>query len=393
MKVCMLAYTFYETDNRVMRYAEALVKRGDNVDVVALKRKGQSFHETIDGVNLYRIQEREVNEKSQLSYMVRVLRFLIKSGWFVTKKHLKSYYDVIHVHSVPDFEVFSALIPMMTGAKIILDIHDIVPELFASKFKVKKSSFLFKLLILVEKFSIAFSNHIIVSNHIWEKKLKSRSIMSKKITTILNYPDRDLFYKKNESKADGRFVIMYPGTLNWHQGIDIAIKAMGIIKEEIHDADLHIYGEGPSKEYLKSLINRFGLQNRIFVCDFIPVKKIAKVMANADMGIIPKRNDSFGGEAFSTKILEFMSMGIPVIVSKTKIDQLYFNDSIVKFFKPEDEKNLAQSIRLMIKDAKLRAQLSENALKFVEKNNWQIKQKIYLDIVDSLKSKKNKRYN
>ena len=37
-KICMLAYTGYETDNRVRRYAETLVKRGDQVDVISLKQ-------------------------------------------------------------------------------------------------------------------------------------------------------------------------------------------------------------------------------------------------------------------------------------------------------------------------------------------------------------------
>ena len=53
---------------------------------------------------------------------------------FITKKHFNDPYDLIHVHSVPDFEVFAVLIPKLLGAKIILDIHDIVPEFYASKF-------------------------------------------------------------------------------------------------------------------------------------------------------------------------------------------------------------------------------------------------------------------
>ena len=54
----------------------------------------------------------------------------------------------------------------------------------------------------------------------------------------------------------------------------------------------------------------------------MPIDQIAEVMANADLGIIPKKNDPFGGEAFSTKTLEFMSLGIPIILSRTKIDKI-----------------------------------------------------------------------
>jgi len=109
MKICMLAYTFYERDNRVLRYAEALANRGDAVDVIALRREGQPFAETLNVVNVYRIQRRVLNEKTRISYLLRLLAFFIRSTLFLTYLHLKFGYDVIHVHSVPDFEVFAAI--------------------------------------------------------------------------------------------------------------------------------------------------------------------------------------------------------------------------------------------------------------------------------------------
>jgi len=384
MKICMIAYTFYETDNRVMRYAEEMLKCGNHVDVIALKKRGQVFYENIDGVNLFRIQEREIDEKGRLSYLFRILRFLLKSLWFVTKKHLRIHYDLIHVHSVPDFEVFAALIPKLMGAKIILDIHDIVPEFYDSKFNSGPNSIMFKLLVLVEKLSIEFSDHVIVSNHIWAKRLKSRSVSSEKCTTIINYPDNSIFYKHKITKTNDRVVIIYPGTINWHQGLDIAINAFTLIKDKIPNCDFHIYGEGPLKDSLVDLVKRRGLEQRVFINEFLPLKKIASVMSNADIGIIPKRNDSFGGEAFSTKTLEFMSLGVPIIVSRTKIDNYYFDESIVKFFEPENEQDLAESMMLLIKNSEFRETITSNALKFINKNTWDVKKHIYLDLVDLL---------
>ena len=111
-------------------------------------------------------------------------------------------------------------------------------------------------------------------------------------------------------------------------------------------------------------------------------------MANADLGIIPKRNDSFGGEAFSTKTLEFMSLGVPIVVSKTKIDQYYFNDSIVKFFEPENEKDLANAMLEMIQNKQLRNHLAFNASQFVKKFSWDANKHIYIDLVDYLVNRK-----
>lgn len=380
----MVAYTFYEMDGRVRRYAETLAKRGDHVDAIVLRREGQANYEIIKGVNVYRIQERILNEKGKLSYLYRLVKFLIKSSLFLAKKNLKNSYDIIHIHSVPDFEVFAALVPKLTGSKIILDIHDIVPEFYASKFNVSKKSLVYKVLMLIEKVSTSFADHVIIANHIWEKTLTGRSVKKEKCTAILNYPDTSVFQRRLQTKQDDKFVMLYPGTLNWHQGIDIAIKAFALVKDKVPEAEFHIYGEGPEENSLKHLVSHLNLERRIFFKGALPIEKIAHVVTNADLGLVPKRANTFGNEAYSTKILEFMSLGVPVVVSNTKIDKYYFDNSVVKFFNSGDEEDLAESILAIIKDKKLRNRLTDNALKYAEANSWNVKKQIYLDLVDSL---------
>ncbi|HLE17267.1 MAG TPA: glycosyltransferase [Syntrophales bacterium] len=383
-KICMLAYTFYETDSRVRMYAEALAKRGDHVDIIALGKPGQPPRETLNGVNIYRIQKREVNERLRLTFFFRLLKFLVKSSFFLTGKHLQNSYDVIHVHSVPDFEVFAAWLPKITGSALILDIHDLVPEFYTSKFSSGSNTLLFKALVLVEKLSILFSDHVIIPNHLWHKKLVRRSVDEKKCSVILNYPDTDIFHRRPVKKDKDKFVLIYPGTLNWHQGVDIAIRAFSMIKDDVPNAEFHIYGGGSSKNSLIKLASELGLHGRVFFKNQLPLEEIAEVVANADLGIVPKRDNSFGSEAFSTKILEFMALNVPVVVSGTKIDRYYFDDTLVKFFQPGDEKNLAQSILLLINDPDLRNRLVNNSLEYIKKNNWEIKKAEYLKIVDSL---------
>jgi len=382
--ICMLAYSFYELDNRIMRYADALSQRGDIVDVIALRSDNSSEYEKINNVNVYRIQKRMRNEQTKLTYLYRLMIFLLKSAMFIKKKHRQYPYDLIHVHSVPDFEVFAALIPKLQGSSIILDIHDIVPEFYASKFSGNKDSFFFKALVKIEQLSIKFSDHVIISNHLWHKTLTSRSVNESKCTTIMNYPDEAIFYQRPRTRHDDKFIIFYPGTLGWHQGLDIAVKAFAKIKDQAPQAEFYIYGRGTEENNLDALIAELHMDNKVFIKDPLPIDKIVEVMANADLGIVPKKNDPFGGEAFSTKILEFMSLGIPVIVSRTKIDRYYFNDSIVKFFNPDDVNDLAQSMLTLIKDKKQRDTLRDNALCFVEDYQWSKKKNKYFDLVDSL---------
>jgi len=99
---------------------------------------------------------------------------------------------------------------------------------------------------------------------------------------------------------------------------------------------------------------------------------------------VPKRKDNFGNEAFSTKILEFMAVGVPVIVSDTMIDKYYFSDSTVKFFRSGDEDDLARCMREMIDNPSDRLRQIENASRFVSTIDWSAKQSEYLDLVDRL---------
>ena len=134
LNVCHLAYTFYETDNRVMRYAEALAARGDRVDVIALRRADQATSGTSNGVRVHRIQRRSVNETAAWMYLLKIVWFFVKSAAYLSVLQFRRRYDVVHVHNVPDFLVFAAVVPKLFGARLILDIHDVLPELYAGKF-------------------------------------------------------------------------------------------------------------------------------------------------------------------------------------------------------------------------------------------------------------------
>ena len=385
MRICMVAYTFYETDNRVRRYADALVKRGDQVDVISLAREGQPYFEVIEGVQVFRIQKRVIDETGPFSYLVKLLLFFFRSATLLSGKHLRKPYDIIHVHSVPDFEVFATLIPRIMGARVILDIHDIVPEFYASKFKVGEHSLIFKVLAYMERLSIAFSNHVIISNDLWYEKLVGRSVRREKCIAITNYPDLSIFWRRlRPVHATDDFVMCYPGTLNWHQGLDVAIDAMSLLRERSPNLKFLIIGDGPDRRKLTCMISERHLGDRVFLKGLVPMEQVANIMASVDLGVVPKRKDSFGNEAFSTKIMEFMAMNVPVIASRTRIDEYYFSKDMVQFFESDSAEDLAAKVLDLMQNPGRSAALCERSTEFIAQNNWEVRKHEYLDIVDCL---------
>ncbi|MFZ3377567.1 MAG: glycosyltransferase, partial [Chthoniobacterales bacterium] len=385
-RVCMVTHSYYESDNRVTRYAEALAARGDRVDIFALRRSPElPKQETIEGVNLFRIQDRfEKSERSKFAYLWPLLRFLRVSSRWVMRHHTWKRYDFVHVHNVPDFMVFSAWYPKLTGARVILDIHDIVPEFFASKFKMRPKGLVFTLLQWMERSSAAFADHVIIANHLWLGKYTARTGTTERCTAFINNVDSRIFTPRVNERSDGKLVVLFPGGLQWHQGVDIALRAFERVSAELPNAEFHIYGDGNAKESLVTLAEGLGLNGKVRFFKSMSVREIAKVMAEADLGVVPKRADSFGNEAYSTKIMEFMSVGVPVVVSSTKVDRYYFDDSVVRFFESGDANALAHEMLDLLRNPRQRQPMVARATEYAARNRWESCKADYLNLVDSL---------
>lgn len=386
-KICMVAYSYYESDNRVRRYAETLVGRGDQVEVIALGNGDAPLGEVeIGGVRVRRIQRRVRDEGGKWTYAIRLLRFLFAASIILARRHRAIRYDLLHIHNVPDFLIFAGWYSKWCGAKMILDIHDIVPELFANKFSTKRNTFYVNLMLMIEKASAAFADHVIVSNHLWHEKLVSRSVPREKCSVVVNHVDTGIFYRRLRTRHDEKFIIVFPGTFQWHQGLDVAIEALAHLKDKAPNVELHLYGGGEERANLERLAGRLGVSAQVKFFGYVPLDSVPDIIANADLGIVPKRADSFGNEAYSTKIMEFMSQGVPVVVSRTRIDSYYFDEKVVRFFPSGDSMAMAKAVFEVMHDQSLRETLVERGIAYADQNSWELKKWDYLELVDALTS-------
>ena len=385
-RIGMIVYSVYQRDNRVIRYAEALAGRGDTVEVISLKKKPSDLAaEKVGSVQVYRVRGRyNKNQQNQGEYLLPILWFWAAATMRLAWRHFRHRYDLIHVHNMPDFLVFAAWFPKLTGAKVILDVHDIMPEFYASKFNRGKGAFGIRVLKKVEHVSARFADHVIISNHLWLKPFVSRSAPEQKCSVFINHVNQGLFYLRPHTTNGDKRIIMFPGGLQWHQGLDIAIRAMPAVLKKIPTAEFHIHGDGNKKDELVELTRGLGLTDKVRFFDPRPVSEIAEVMSQADMGVVPKRADSFGNEAYSTKIMEFMSLGVPMVVSSTKIDRFYFDDTVVRFFESGNQDALAEAIIEVFLNDELRRRMITNALEYADQNSWHRRQGDYLELVDSL---------
>jgi glycosyltransferase involved in cell wall biosynthesis len=399
LHACMVSYSFFERDNRVLRYAKTLAERGDFVHVLSLGQdEGNGTPdpavaapvypsapiEYMDGIRLYHVQTRRRDEKRAIDFLKRVLAFCRRSMLLLIQLQRLRRFDVIHVHNVPDFIILSTWFPKCHGARLILDLHDLLPEFYQSKFHISTDSLFFRALLTVERISCQFADHVIVSNHLWMTKVMARSANPGATTTFVNHVDVELFRPRPFEETIARPLVIFPGGLHPHQGVEVAVKAFVHVLKKHPKAEFHIVGDGPEKGALAELIEQLGLGHSVKMFPPVPLNQVGELLSKAHVGVVPKLADGFGNEAYSTKIMEFMAAGLPVIASRTKIDEHYFGKGEVLFFTSGNEVELAQALDRVLEDPVLRRELVNRGLEYTREHGWSRKSEEYLRVVDGL---------
>ena len=216
----MVGYTYYETDPRVIREAEAAIEGGFEVDFLGLRRPGSPEKEVIHGVQIIRVNQAKYRGRGYFQYLLAYLTFFFRCFVKITRLFLKRRYVVIHINNMPDFLVFSTFIPWLFRTKIILDIHDPMPNTFASKFKGKEKGFFYRILLWQERLSAAYCARVItVHDPVKFGILTKHGLKPESVEVIANFADEKLFPLRPSfnvaKKSDLRFTEQFLSVQDW----------------------------------------------------------------------------------------------------------------------------------------------------------------------------------
>ena len=383
-KICMIAYTRYASDARVRREAEALAARGDQVDFICVKEQTEQRDRSYGGVRLYPISASRYQGDRALVYLGIYLSFLIRSFVLVTRLYFKNRYDIIQVHTMPDFLVFAALIPKCFGAKVILDVHDLMPELYMCKFGPDRRRLFVKFITWIERRSIAFADRAIAVHIPHRDALVHHGNAVNKFIVLLNVPDPHIFERNGHFRSDNRFRLIYHGTVARRHGLDVALRAVAAIKNQIPGLEFLIIGHGDDLPRVKRLANELQLQDCVRFMGTMPVEQLPEHLVQADIGLVPILYDAFTRYMLPLKLMEYARMGIPAIVSDTETIRAYFDAQMVRFCKPGNEQDLADAILELYHSPERRTELVKSVDRFNSSYNWDQQKKVYFELIDGL---------
>jgi glycosyltransferase involved in cell wall biosynthesis len=392
-RLCIIVHKNYYFDTRIRRYAESLLKRGIQVDVICPPEKFKTMVEVTKGLTVYTIPVQH-RQRGRIGYVLEYGSSFVLYSIYLLFLHIKKQYQLIHIHNLPDLLIFSGLIPRILGTPLILDIHDPMPELFKSKYGEEAHKLTYRLIVLQEYLSCKFANAVITANSLFKQNLILRGTPPEKITVINNYPDLKIFNRSlyiNVLKSrKGTFSLIYPGTIAPRYGLEIAIRALPLLVTRIPNILLIIIGpEAPYKDQLKQQVEKLGLSSNTIFLPLAKNEEIPQRIAQADIGIYPALYDAHMNIATPTKVLEYAAMGIPIISSRLRIIEELFGNSSVMVFDPGDVDQFAHCVIKLYENPSLREELVLKAdQEFVQKHSWENEFQDYLELLNQLTQSK-----
>ncbi|MEQ8672655.1 MAG: glycosyltransferase family 4 protein [Aggregatilineales bacterium] len=395
LRIGMVVHAYYRRDARVIRYGETLAKAGYDVTVVCLKDPKEPEVEVVNGVTIYRVKfERRRGGKIWYiwEYIWAFLLFTLK----FSRLELKHHFDIVHVHNMPDFLVFTGLLSRLRGAKIILDLHDPMPELFMSKFDLE-DGWIIKLLKIQERISLVFAQALITVDTSFQEMFERRGIRSSKFTIVRNMPDYRFFLPREQlnhvaaEQADN-FTLIYAGTIAERYQLDNVIKAVAKAHRREPKVRLKVVGkldqEGDYAKKLRDIISRENLQDVVELHPPVLLDEIPNLLQDAQVGLEPSRRDPYTEYVLPLKLLEASAMKVPSLVSRRPTIERYFSDDMVEYFEADSIDELADAIVKLINNPERLTELADKAYAIFETYNWDKETESYFGLLQQLARKK-----
>jgi glycosyltransferase involved in cell wall biosynthesis len=384
----MVVFSYYPADPRPRREAEALVDAGMVVDLICLRNEGESAHEVVNGVGVYRLPIQR-KRAGKVRYLWEYALFILLAFLKLSSLHLRKRYDVAHVHNMPDVLVFSALLPRITGAKVILDLHDPMPEVYMTKYNIDANHPVIRILLTLERWSIAFSHMVLTPNIAFRDLFVGRSCAASKVHVIMNSPDLRIFGGRRESlpfeaERPAKFVVMFHGTIVERHGLDTALEAAAKLRGAIPELRFEIYGEGDFVERFQEIVRELKLDDIVRYHGRVSLETIAAAIPQIDVGLVPNKKSVFTDINLPTRLFEYLCMGKPVIAPKTKGILDYFDEDALPYFEAENSDSLAAVIRDLRDHPDRTKAYLERGTRVYEAHRWEVQREELVTLVATL---------
>jgi glycosyltransferase involved in cell wall biosynthesis len=326
---------------RVRRQAEAAADAGWDVVVLALATPGAADVETNDGVTVIRTSVHRLRAMTMGGLLSEYGRFFA-----ATFRHcLRSRrYDVIVVANPPDFLVLAPIGQRLRGSRVVLDVHDLMTDLFAVRLGVGHSHPKYVLLRAIERFCLGWSDRVMTVHRPYAAEITARTRGKVTPVVVMNSAD-DRLYPRREATPSGSCLFLYHGSLMERYGVVDLVCAFLAARRTTDGLRLALAGDGDAREMLVREARRHDLGDALWLSDgMLPASQIRSLLARAHVGVIPNQPNELNRYALSTKLFEYVATGVPVVCAGLPTLRAHFDDDELLFYEPGDTADLTERL-------------------------------------------------
>lgn len=378
----MLLHAYYPDDTRAAAQARAAVAAGFDVDVVALRRPSDAEREEVDGVRCFRVPIQRSRGSGIGALAGEYLGFVARAGALAARLSLRRY-DVVEVHNPPDFLALAGIAPRVLGAGLILDIHDLSSDMFAMRFEGRAGAAAAdRVLRVVERWACRASSAVLTVHEPYRRELSARGVPAEKITVVMNSLDESLLPPERQDAKDASFRIVYHGSVTPNYGVELMVEAAAAIRDRVPELRVEIYGEGDAIPALTTLANELGVLEALHVSPtYLPIREVLMAVQGASVGVVPNRPNRLNRFALSTKLFDYVALGVPVISADLPTIKEHFSDDEVLYFEAGHAASLAEALGEVARNPAAAAARAAAARRRYERYSWDRSVSAYTDVL------------
>lgn len=385
-RICIIRQGYFPDDTRVHRQVLALLEEGHEVHIVCMRDEGERRRESWRGANVYRLPLTH-RRRGALVYLWEYVAFFLAAMVAVTILDARHRFDVVQVNTLPDVLVFAAWVAKLRGAQVVIDFHELMPEMFADLFGDGAARMTTPILTVLERAAARYADRVVIANPVQDEILKRRAGL-RRAAVVLNVPPEGVFAPGEDADGHERLGssalvrVLTHGTLVERYGVHVLIRALPLILRE-RAVLLEVYGGGEQQPELEALTAELDLKACVSFTFWLPPDQLAQRIRDAAVGVVPII-PGYLETVTPNKLFDYVATGVPVVASDTPGIRACFDDRAVAFAKPGDPASLAEQILRVLGDAQLADSLRTHASQAYERFRWGATKRDYTSVFAEL---------
>ncbi|MER5888840.1 glycosyltransferase family 4 protein [Streptomyces sp. NPDC001941] len=270
---------------------------------------------------------------------------------------------VVHACNPPDLLFLPALRLKRLGARFVFDQHDLVPELYLSRFD-RGEDLLYRAVCALERLTYRAADVVLATNESYrDVAVRRGGKRPSDVFVVRSAPQTDRFQPVDpepELKKGQPHLLCYLGVMGPQDGVDYALRALAKLRDEVGRTDWHavFVGAGDAFDAMVELSRELGLADRVEFTGRIPDADLVRYLSTADVCLSPDPRNPLNDVSTMNKVLEYMAMGRPIVSFDLREARVSAGEAAL-YADANDESQFAALVAELLDDPEKRSRMGK----------------------------------